>query len=177
MTLKITPDELDAQTILSVELEDGITVGDIDLGGSDILNATSIDTQQLVGADIQNAASGEVMKAQGDGTLAFAPDETGSGSETQTSGFSQITVTTDYNAADGDSVWANSGSSSVTVTLPSPAQHKSVRVINTENTNGVTLSDNAGEGINDNSGTQSNISLSYGESLEVESDGSTWWVV
>jgi hypothetical protein len=44
-------------------------------------------------------------------------------------------------------------------------------------TNGVTVSQNASEGINDTSGSQSTLSLSGGEATTIGSDGSTWWVL
>lgn len=98
---------------------------------------------------------------------------TGSGGTAWT----QTTATSDYTASDNESIWADSSTSAVTITLPSPASSSHIRVVNIDDSNGVTLSENSSEGINDHGGSQSTITLADGESITVESDGSTWWVV
>lgn len=89
----------------------------------------------------------------------------------------QTTESADYTASAEDSVWVDASSQAVTVTLPAPSAGALVRALAIDATNGVTVSQNASEGINDTSGSQSTLSLSGGEAITIGSDGSTWWVL
>jgi hypothetical protein len=91
--------------------------------------------------------------------------------------WSQTTESADYTASDEDAVWVDASSNAVTVTLPAPETGIRVAVLAVDATNTVRVSQNASEGINDTSGSQSSLTLAVGEAVTVESDGSTWWVV
>lgn len=90
------------------------------------------------------------------------------------SAWSQSTITSDTTASDTDSLWVDASSNTVTVTLPSPSQNVHVRVVAINASNTVTLARNGTENIN---GSSSDRTLSAGESLTVESDGTNWWIV
>lgn len=130
-----------------------------------------------VQATIQDVSTGVDATIGGSGGTAVtvqSPSSTGSGGG---DAWSQTTQTSDYTATDNDSIWADASTAQVTVTLPSPSSAAQVRVVATDTTNGVTLAENGSEGINDQSGSNSTITMQTGESITVESDGSTWWVV
>lgn len=91
--------------------------------------------------------------------------------------WSQVTATSDFNASDNESVWGDGSTQAVDITLPSPAQSAQVRAVAIDTTNAVTVSQNSSEGINDTSGSQASLTLSDGESVTLESNGTTWWVV
>lgn len=129
------------------------------------LDVPSVTTETIVDADTDTVYDvGDDLAGGGGG---------GSGGET----WSQTTVTSDYVAGDGDSVWADSSSQAVDVSVPPPEQGVLVRVVAVDASNGVAVSENGSEQINDGSGGQSQLSLTDGESVTLESDGTTYWVI
>lgn len=82
-----------------------------------------------------------------------------------------------YSASDGESLWLDGSSGSVTVTLPSPTQSDNIRVIAIDDSNTLTVEDNSGEGITISTTTQSSWQLNEGDRLTVESNGTTWRAV
>jgi hypothetical protein len=89
----------------------------------------------------------------------------------------RVTKTSDYTASDMESIWADSSSQQVTITLPPPSQNVQIRVLAIDTANGVILSENSVEGINDQGGSHSTINMREGESIRVESNGATWWII
>jgi hypothetical protein len=97
-----------------------------------------------------------------------------------TTGWTRIDVTpgnSPYTPSDGESLWLDGSTGSVTVTLPPPSQSTNVRVIGVDDTNTLTLSDNAGERITINTTEKSSWGVLEGDRITVESDGVTWRAV
>lgn len=95
-------------------------------------------------------------------------------------GWTRVDVATGdspYTASDGESLWLDGASGSVTVTLPSPSQSDNIRLIGVDDANTLTVQDNGGEGITIATTTQSSWQLNEGDRLTVESDGTTWRAV
>lgn len=84
------------------------------------------------------------------------------------------TETASVTASDNDEVLADSSVGAVTITLPTPANGVRVRVVNIDNTNGVTVGRSGTESIN---GTAADITLSEFESVELVSNGTDWFIV
>lgn len=91
--------------------------------------------------------------------------------------WTRVTAAADYTASDGESVWADATNEEVRVTLPQPQDNSRVRILAVDVTNDVIVEDNSVEKINDQGGENSEIEMMRGEAIEVESNGSTWWII
>jgi len=88
---------------------------------------------------------------------------------------SQTTQTSAYTASDGEYVYADASGGGFTVTLPSPSQGARVGVEKTDSTsNTVTIAPNGSESVNYQ--TDEDL-IAQGESIDLRSDGSDWFVL
>ena len=132
-----------------------------------------VDTTQLAA---QAVTTTEVDGSGGSNGQVLTTDGTASGVSWSAPNieWNQTTQTSDYTASDDDSVWADSSSAAVTITLPAPSANTQVNVVCIDDTNGVTLSPNSTENIN---GSNSDINMAAEESITVVSDGTDWWMI
>jgi len=89
--------------------------------------------------------------------------------------WSVVTTSSDYTATDGEFVLADSSTSAITITLPSPAENARVGVKKTDSsTNTVTVSPAGAETIDGASSLT--IDTQY-ESYTLISDGTNWYII
>lgn len=143
------------------------------------LDVTVTDADDGVNTTITDTDSGIDVTVGGNAGVEATIVSGGSGGSTGSSGseWTQRTVTADTTAEIDESIWADGSSQSVTVTLPTAVQSAHVRVVAIDTTNDVAITGQGTTTISDHTGDMQTITMTDGESITVESDGSTWRIV